>query len=78
MQKQLTKEIEEILKLGFICPSTSTWSSALWLVEKEDGSNRDRFDGKKLQYEITVPDQYPMHLIDSILKSSLMLNFYLL
>lgn len=66
MQKHLNKEIDEMLRLNIIQPSKSPWCSPLWLVEKRSGEYRVCFDGRKLN-EVTVSDQYPMPLIDSIL-----------
>lgn len=68
MQSVLNKEIDEMLKLDIIKPVTTTspWLSPLWLVGKKDGSFRVCFDGRKLN-SVTIPDSYPMPLIDSII-----------
>lgn len=65
MQKNLNEQIDEMLKLDVIEPTNSPWSSPLWLVDKRDGSHRVCFDGRKLN-SVTVPDSYPMPLIDNI------------
>lgn len=68
MLKILNNEVDEMLKLDIIRPVTecSPWLSPLWLVKKKDGSYRVCFDGRKLN-SITLPDSYPMPLIDSII-----------
>lgn len=66
MQQHLNKQVDEMLEKGIIQPSKSPWCSPLWLVEKRSGEYRVCFDGRKLN-DVTVSDQYPMPLIDSIL-----------
>ncbi|XP_072395302.1 uncharacterized protein [Diabrotica undecimpunctata] len=68
MQKIFNEGVDEMLKLKVIEPLTTStpWLSPLWLVPKKDSSYRVCFDGRKLN-SITVPDSYPMPLIDSII-----------
>ena len=40
MQKEVEKELDSMLKLGVIEPSTSSYASAIVVVRKPDGSNR--------------------------------------
>ncbi|KAK9887659.1 hypothetical protein WA026_023780 [Henosepilachna vigintioctopunctata] len=67
MQTILNKEIDKMLELDIIKPVTtcSPWLSPLWLVDKKDGTHRVCFDGRKLN-SVTMPDSYPMPLIDTI------------
>ena len=39
MQKEVEKELDDMLKLGIIEPSTSSYSSPIVVVRKPDGSN---------------------------------------
>lgn len=68
MKKILDVEIDKMLSLGVIkqLDKPSSWLSPLWLVSKKDGSYRVCFDGRKLN-SVTIPDSYPMPLIDSII-----------
>lgn len=66
IQRQLDKEIEQMLEMDVIEPSHSPWCSPLVMVNKKDGTYRMCFDGRKLN-EVTVRDSYPLPLVDSIL-----------
>lgn len=62
---QLRQEIEAMLELGVIEPSTSEWSSPVVIVFKKDGSLRICIDFRKLN-SISEFDAYPMPRIDDL------------
>ncbi|CAG9829901.1 unnamed protein product [Diabrotica balteata] len=66
-QVDLEKEIDSMLELNIIEPSTSSYCSPLWLTKKKDGSFRVCFDGRKLNNITTNRDAYPIPRIDVIL-----------
>ena len=59
MQKEVEKELDDMLKLGIIEPSTSSYSSPIVVVRKPDGSNRFCVDFRTLN-KVTVFDSEPM------------------
>ena len=59
MQKEVEKELDDMLKLGIIEPSTSSYSSSVMVVRKPDGSNRFCVDFRKIN-KVTVFDPEPM------------------
>ncbi|KAK7922269.1 hypothetical protein WMY93_009171 [Mugilogobius chulae] len=63
---QLRQEIESMLELGVIEPSTSEWCSPVVIVFKKDGSLRICIDFRKLN-SISEFDAYPMPRIDDLL-----------
>lgn len=66
MLEHLYKELDKMLQLGVIRPSTSPWASPVLLVKKPDGSFRFCFDGRKLN-SITKKCAYPLPIVDHIL-----------
>ena len=66
MQKEVEKELDEMLKLEIIEPSTSSYSSPIVVVRKPDGSNRVCVDFRKLN-NVTVFDPEPMPQPEQIL-----------
>lgn len=64
-QRVVRKEIDDMLKLGVIRPSSSSWSSPITLVPKKDGSVRFCIDYRKLN-SIVHKDKYPLPLISDI------------
>lgn len=66
MHKILNDELDDMLKLGVIEPSSSPWSSPVLLVKKKTGEYRFCFDGRPLN-EVTKHDSYPLPRIDRIL-----------
>ncbi len=65
-QQPFREEIESLLELGIIEPSTSPWSSSPMPVKKHDGGIRIVVDFRKLNL-VTVPEPFLMPSIDSIL-----------
>jgi len=55
----MEKELDDMLQLGIIEPSTSSYSSPIVVVRKPDGSNRVCVDFQKLN-KVTVFDPEPM------------------
>ncbi|KAK9719503.1 Reverse transcriptase (RNA-dependent DNA polymerase) [Popillia japonica] len=68
---EVNKQIEKMLSQGIIRPSTSPWSSPLWVVPKKLDASGERkwrivIDYRKLN-EKTVGDAYPLPNIEDIL-----------
>lgn len=64
--KELNNQLDEMLRLGVVEPSFSSWSSPVLLVKKSDNSYRFCFDGRKLN-SVTKADSYPLPRVDHIL-----------
>ena len=63
---EVKSQIDQLLQLGIIQPSTSPWSSSVVTVKKKDGGIRICIDFRAVN-AITVPDPYQMPLIEEIL-----------
>lgn len=59
MQDVVEKELETMLSLGIIEPSTSAYASPIVIVKKPDGSNRVCVDFRKVN-KVTIFDPEPM------------------
>lgn len=66
VQEQIDKELDEMLRLGIVEPSSSPWSSPILLVKKKDGKFRFCVDYRKLN-SVTVRDSYPLPQVSDIL-----------
>ena len=60
-------EIDKLLALGIIKPSSSPWASSIVMVGKKDGGVRMCIDFRAIN-GITQPDPYQMPLIEEILE----------
>ena len=65
--KVIEEEVEEILKLGVIEPSSSSWHGHLVLVAKPDGSTPFCIDFRRLN-SVSKFDAYPMPKVDDLLE----------
>ena len=59
MRENLKKEIEDILSLGIIRKSNSSFASPIVIVKKKNGSDRICVDNRKLN-KLAVEDPEPM------------------
>ena len=65
-QKEIDAHIEKLLKIGAVTHSTSNYASPALVVPKKQGTTRLVVDYRALN-RISVPDNYPMVLIDDLL-----------
>ena len=66
MYDEVKAHIQEMLDLGIIRPSNSSWASAIVLVRKKDGRLRFCIDLRRLN---NIKDAYSLPKIESILDS---------
>jgi len=62
---ELKKQIEELLKKGFIHPSSSPWGAPVIFVDKKDGSRRMCVDYRALN-DVTIKNKYPLPRIEDL------------
>jgi hypothetical protein len=62
---ELKKQIDELLKKGYIRPSTSPWVAPLLFVEKKDGTKRMCIDYRALN-EVTIKNKYRLPRIEGL------------
>ena len=65
-KEDVKSQMDQLLELGIIRPSTSPWSSSVVLASKKDGGVRPCIDYRAVN-AITDPDPYQMPLIEEIL-----------
>ena len=65
-KEEVKSQIEQLLELGIVRPSTSPWSSSVVTVSKKDGGVRICVDYRAVN-AVTEPDPYQMPLIEEIL-----------
>ena len=65
---EVRRQMDQLLELGIIRPSTSPWSSSVVLASKKDGGVRPCIDFRAVN-AVTEPDPYQMPLIEEILDS---------
>nr|GEW11770.1 putative reverse transcriptase domain-containing protein [Tanacetum cinerariifolium] len=63
--KELSKQLQELSKKGFIRPSSSPWGAPVLFVKKKDGSFRMCIDYQELN-KLTVKNRYPLQRIDDL------------
>ena len=63
--KELKTQLEELLKLVFIRPSSSPWGAPVLFVKKKDGSMRMCIDYQELN-KVTVKNKYPLPRIEDL------------
>ena len=63
--KELKEQMEEMVKKGFVRPSTSPWGASALFVKKKDGSMRLCIDYRELN-KVTIRNQYPLPRIDDL------------
>jgi hypothetical protein len=62
---KLKEHVMELLKKGFIRPSSSPWRAPVIFVPKKDGTRRLCMDYRALN-EVTVKNKYPLPRIDDL------------
>ncbi|GBG72568.1 hypothetical protein CBR_g12138 [Chara braunii] len=62
---ELKRQLEELLRLGFIKPSNSPWGAPVLFARKADGTLRLCIDYRGLNH-YTVKNSYPMPLADEL------------
>nr|GEY49470.1 putative reverse transcriptase domain, ribonuclease H-like domain, aspartic peptidase domain protein [Tanacetum cinerariifolium] len=63
--KELSDQLKEFSKKGFIRPSSSPWGAPVLFVKKKDGSFRMCIDYRELN-KLTVKNRYPLPRIDDL------------
>ena len=67
LKEGVRSEVNKLVELGIVVPSTSPWASPVVPVPKPDGSVRVCIDYRKLN-EVTTADPYYMTCMDEILE----------
>nr|GEW88423.1 retrotransposon protein, putative, Ty3-gypsy subclass [Tanacetum cinerariifolium] len=63
--KELSEQLQELFKKGFIRPSSSPWGASVLFVKKKDGSFRTCIDYRELN-KLIVKNRYPLSRIDDL------------
>ena len=63
--KEFQKQLEELLKKGYIHPSVSPWGALVLFVKNKDGTLRLCIDFRQLN-KVTVKNKYPLPMIDDL------------
>jgi hypothetical protein len=62
---ELKKQIAELQRKGFICPSSSHWRALVLFMEKKDGTQQMCVEYQSLN-EVTIKNKYPLHWIEDL------------
>ncbi|GKE71299.1 putative reverse transcriptase domain-containing protein [Tanacetum coccineum] len=63
--KELSKQLQELSKKGFIRPSSSPWGAPVLFVKKKDGLFRMLIDYRELN-KLTIKNRYPLSRINDL------------
>nr|GEW17046.1 putative reverse transcriptase domain-containing protein [Tanacetum cinerariifolium] len=63
--KELSEQLKELSKKGFIRPSSSPWGASVLFVKKKEGSFRMCINYRELN-KLTVKNRYPLPRIDDL------------
>jgi hypothetical protein len=63
--KELTKQLEELLRQGYVRPSISPWEALVLFVKKKDGTLRLCINCRGLN-TLNIKNKYPLLLIDEL------------
>ncbi|GJR49778.1 putative reverse transcriptase domain-containing protein [Tanacetum coccineum] len=63
--QELSNQLQELLDLGFIRPSTSPWGAPVLFFKKKNGSFRMCIDYRELN-KLTIKNRYPLPRIDDL------------
>nr|GEZ68845.1 retrotransposon protein, putative, Ty3-gypsy subclass [Tanacetum cinerariifolium] len=63
--KELSEQLQELSKKGFIRPISSPWGAPVLFIKKKDGSFRMCIDYRELN-KLTVKNRYPLPKIDDL------------
>ena len=67
LKEGVKEELDKLVELGIVVPSTSPWASPVVPVPKKDGTVRVCVDYRKLN-EVTIADPYYMTTLEEILE----------
>ena len=67
LEEEVNKEIEKMLEMGIIRPSTSPWAAPVVIVPKPDGTIRLCVDYRKLN-SVTKMDAYPIPSMEKMIE----------
>ncbi|GKD92429.1 hypothetical protein Tco_1372266, partial [Tanacetum coccineum] len=72
---ELSEQLKELSKKGFIRPSSSPWGALVLFVKNKDGSFRMCIDYPELN-KLTMKNRYPLPRIDDLFDQLQGLSFY--
>ncbi|KAJ0621611.1 putative nucleotidyltransferase, Ribonuclease H [Helianthus annuus] len=73
--EELSTQLQELLEMGFIRPSSSPWGAPVLFVKKKDGTFRMCIDYRELN-KVTVKNRYPLPRIDDLFDQLQGSSFY--